>query len=108
MSEHTDGPWVESPEVSDAIIAVNGDRPLSGSEVSDYGGQVVCESVEQKNKAIIQAAPDLYEALKAVEWLESPAFDIGMCPCCGAEKEFGHAPGCLLGNALRKAEGGGE
>ncbi len=57
------------------------------------------------NGQLFFAAPGMLAALETVEWLKSPAFDIGMCPYCGADEEFGHADSCLIGIALRAARG---
>jgi hypothetical protein len=52
------------------------------------------------------ATPDLYAALKSVEWNR---FDFdedeSCCPACYGLKHFGHATTCRLAAALRKAEG---
>ena len=60
----------------------------------------------EANAHLISAAPDLYEALKSVEWNgfshdESPY----TCPCCSREKYLGHASDCKLAVAFSKAEG---
>lgn len=54
------------------------------------------------NAALISAAPELFEALQAVERLA------GYCPCCGEMRGRPHAPKCQLSAALTKARGGDE
>lgn len=63
------------------------------------------------------AAPELYRALKAVEWgtIGEPDFRDGECPACGGRCApfghepvsgmSGHEPGCIIAAALAKAEG---
>ncbi len=56
---------------------------------------------------LFQAAPDLYAALKAVEWLSADTKGlVKVCPICGNVEQQGHAPDCIINNALLKAEGG--
>ena len=70
--KHTPGPWIDSPNTSDAIISQDQKEidlmlkwggPVSEENLCHYGGFVICESVYAKNKPIIKAAPDLLEAL---------------------------------------------
>lgn len=65
-----------------------------------YGGYLVCESVEPKHRALIIAAPQLLEALEAVEWGRG-----GCCPYCGWEPAHGHGQGCYVAEALAAARG---
>ena len=65
--EHTPGPWIDSPNASDAIISTNPDAMAdAGMEVEYYGGAVICESVARQNKPLIKAAPEMLTALEAV------------------------------------------
>ena len=51
------------------------------------------------------AAPQLLEALKAVEWsrnLPEPA----VCPCCNRSPNFGHDGDCQLAAAIKAATEG--
>lgn len=111
MSNFTKGPWefvasgeygysvLWNPESRDEILVTgginDGDSPITwmGEELRDA------------NRSLIEAAPDLYESLKAVEW--GNKFK-NTCPSCFSCQSQGHAPDCLIGNALKKAEGGGE
>lgn len=87
MTKHFPGPWVDSPKVSDAIIAPNGE-PNYPWAVEDYGGALVAESVEPCNKPLIKVAPDL---LKALELLTPPE-----CPIVTH-----HSPNCAFCFALK-------
>lgn len=67
MSKHTPGPWRYSKQ-GDAIVA---DVPVWEDteerllrECEYYGGFLVAESVHPKNKALIMAAPEMYQLLK--------------------------------------------
>ncbi len=62
----TPGPWRLGRQ-SDAVVA---DTPAGHSEdaahVAYYGGHLVAESILPNNRALIAAAPELLEALKAL------------------------------------------
>ena len=63
---HTPGPWIDSPNASDAIISTDPDAMAdAGIEVEYYGGAVICESVARQNKPLIKAAPEMLEACEA-------------------------------------------
>lgn len=102
MSKHTPGPWVDG-NVSDAIVVKEpfqegGLGPSDEMAKKYYGGLVICESVAPQNKAIIKAAPDLYESLaEMVEMVE------GMD--CGDEPGFANPWHVKATAALRKARG---
>lgn len=61
------------------------------------------------NARLIAAAPDLYEALAALEWSDTKERDEGgvelACPCCWAVQDDGHKVDCKLAAALAKARG---
>ena len=89
---HTKGPWnVANFHSYDKRILI----PEAGCEV-DYDD---CDRAEaEANARLIAAAPDMYEALRAVvAWCETPQ-DHGGNPYC---KKFVH----LAQDALAKAEG---
>lgn len=65
--------------------------------------EALIAKMEADHAAIVEY---LYEALKAVEWSGNEKGTV--CPVCGWNTHTGHAPGCIIGNAIRKAEGGGE
>ena len=63
---HTPEPWVDSPKASGAIISQDPDAMTdAGMEVGYYGGALICESVEERNKPLIKAAPGLLAACQA-------------------------------------------
>lgn len=62
-TKHTPGPYLESPELG-AIIAKNNDRDLVPAEVQYYGGQVICETVEPRNRPLLIAAPELWDFVR--------------------------------------------
>ena len=54
------------------------------------------------------AAPELYAALKAVEWIqdgESGTGEFSVCAWCGNWKADGHTKDCQREKVLNKAEG---
>ena len=72
---HTPGPWIDSPNASDAIISTDPDviqveighgGPFDQEAQDYYGGFVICESVYPKNKPLIKAAPEMKEALEGL------------------------------------------
>lgn len=71
---HTPGEWRDSRSSKDAIvsdnpvtdIAENHDQTYVKKLVDLYDGYPICESVKPQNKPIIKAAPEMYEALKAI------------------------------------------
>ena len=75
---HTPGPW----RVGETFGAIVADSPVSGIRGSDnveaYGGHLIAESVAQKNRALIAAAPDLLAAANA-----ALAYDRAIQACAG-------------------------
>jgi hypothetical protein len=66
---HWPGPWIDSPKMSDAIIAAPGGY-VHPADTDYYGGSLIAESVAGYNKPIIKAAPDLLVALEELMgWL---------------------------------------
>lgn len=51
----------------------------------------------------VAAAPDLYAALEAVEWIERDPDFHGICPSCHNSANRGHEPDCQIRLALKKA-----
>jgi hypothetical protein len=65
--------------------------------------------VMDANANLIAAAPELLTALKSVEW---HGHGMNRCPCCfgweasgNGETDRHHNAGCVLANAIAKAEG---
>lgn len=96
MSEEkwTTGPW----------------KPVWNGTIGKYSvqaGKTATYGVFREHDAyLIAAAPDLYAALSAVEWVEEKE-DSGwfFCPRCLKYKQFGHTQNCPLNAALKKARG---
>lgn len=112
MVKHTPGPLTYGREISQspvmkrqaASILKNGIVIARVASISDTDDEVLA------NARLYAAAPDLFGALKAVEWgAEVDAQEGGFvagCPCCGAEKRKGaHYPECTIIAAIAKAEG---
>ncbi len=72
MSEHTPGPWRKSLKATDAVIT---DRPMVGTTdpkvAEHYGGEVIAESIQPRDRDLITAAPDLLAACEAALWEDS-------------------------------------
>lgn len=72
LGPHTRGPWrLGGGNGSMASSAVVADYPVPGMGGSDaveyYGGHLVAESIAPQNRAIIAAAPDLYDWIATIE-----------------------------------------
>lgn len=99
MSEEkfTPGPWVYESE--DGFY----------SEIIGANGDTVCVFAEDPEKVadvdLMEAAPDLYAALSAVEWVEDVNIAVRFCPGCKKYEALGHFPRCNLNAALKKARG---
>lgn len=67
--KHTPKPWVDG-NTADSIVTKEPSLDAGMGWVADayryYGGNLVCESVAPKNKALIEAAPDLLEAAEGI------------------------------------------
>jgi hypothetical protein len=95
MSGTTPGPWVASPPSGVVGCAV-----MAGSRL------VAAVMSGEANAALIAAAPDLLEALKAVEWSGSDGSTRLFCPDCEQHADGErHADDCVVGRAIAKAEG---
>lgn len=82
-------------------------RPLVGKTYSvGCSCKNVAASTSPEVALLIAAAPELYAALSAVEWVEEVE-DGGwfFCPKCLKYKQFGHTKNCPLNAALKKARG---
>lgn len=77
--QHDIGPWIDSPEASDAIIAPKATTKYE-HEIKDYGGALVGESIAPWNKPLIKAAPSMLALLeKALPIIEAKANLRGDC-----------------------------
>ena len=69
ISQHTPGPWKIGKHGS--VITTTPDKQveITGKHAKEtiewYGGHVICETATKANAALIAAAPDLLEILKA-------------------------------------------
>lgn len=82
-----------------------------GKSEDDFNCNKKChEYIEFAALPVYDAAPDMYEALKELEWsgiYEWDEYDANhCCPVCEALIHDPHKPDCLLWQALSKAEGG--
>lgn len=97
MSQHTAGPW--------RLIEMDG--KAVGVQMGRAGGFIIDAGANpEANARLIAAAPELLDALKAVEW----AWNAGppkhqYCACCGRWKDDGHNAVCRVRAAIQKAEG---
>ena len=95
----TPGEWQAMPEPSAQGLWM---------VVVEAGDLIADTTSHEPDAHLIAAAPQLYAALKAVEWRGSkrvgPDVD-ECCPTCEAYPEHGHAADCQLNAALRKARG---
>lgn len=81
MTQHSKGPWRQSPTAVDAIITDDptGLGPVDGIASKYYGGFVVAESITPKNMPLICAAPDLLEACEeALAWIQDHTLVIAL------------------------------
>ena len=73
MSKHTPGPWAAESEGS--IVAVESGRDagrviveLARADGRSVGGTKAMDAAMEANARLIAAAPELLEALQALEW----------------------------------------
>lgn len=75
----------------------------------DFACDIKCdEYLEFVILPVYKSAPDMYEALKEVEYsavLDLDGDFISCCPICDVWAGEKHKDYCEIGNALRKAEG---
>lgn len=74
---------------------------------SEQRDELVLAAVQGEEVArLASAAPDLVRALLAVEWATPKAYRASVywsCAACLNIQPDGHAPGCIIDAALRKA-----
>jgi hypothetical protein len=73
--KHSPPPWRQSEKQPDTIVC-DTEIPSQSEEHRQqdqkwYGGHCICEFVTLENRALILAAPELYEALQALEEAET-------------------------------------
>jgi hypothetical protein len=116
MSKPTQGPWVAIPSTTRwyrysplfsnglwHILPANDTEriPICSVDHADDHDPPTRTQAEYDAR-LIAAAPDLYQVIKAVEWVD---IDGPRCPSCFSSNEFGHSKDCELASAIAKAEG---
>lgn len=94
MARHTPGPWRVSPHSCEygSVVADTPCREPKNerdtehalSEVNDYGGYLIAESIVPQNRPLIAAAPALYDACQDAQRLLTVALEL--CDRCMAEQ----------------------
>lgn len=97
-NQHTPGPWKvgSGTDGTMTIEATDGREACILAELTEC----VSDDEDRANFALMAAAPELLQALKWVEWS-----NCGFCPQCTHGPVIGHAPKCVVGMAIAKAEG---
>lgn len=71
MAEHTPGPWREGKCCASIVAGPEPDDAcrhyVSDQEAAFYGGELVAESVNEADRPLIIAAPDLLAACEAMK-----------------------------------------
>lgn len=101
--KHTPGPWRATYFKSGGWTIEGGpnfERFICECGVDD---DETGELESYANAHLLKAAPLMVEALEAVEWLGDPEYK--RCCICRRYSNEGHAPDCLIGNALKAARG---
>lgn len=115
-AEYTKGSWQISPTTPPRNEYW---RKHSLTIIAHTGG-IIARAVHRKgtyrkeaeaNARLIASAPEMYEELKAAEWVTAPfkvnGVDLVFCPQCAGLQSIGHTGECSLRAALDKAERGG-
>ena len=121
---HTPGPWRyedHDPDPSDRcatrceVFAGSNENPFRVCLIEDTThDHVTLVTLAAKrdlaNARLIAAAPDLFAALRQVEWgvtvSDEGGAELEICPWCGNPQDNGHLEGCALADAIAKAIGG--
>jgi hypothetical protein len=99
----TPGPW----KIAHFSVVGKNDRLVAncGGYQTNFDEDKI-QKESRANTLLISAAPELYEAVKAVEWNGFDSQENGdICPVCCKYKVEGHAHNCKLNAALKKARG---
>jgi len=103
MSEKwTKGPWIVDFDLCDEEGPL--DVPEVNGRILDQDNCVVCQASTEVNVFLIAAAPEMYEALKAIEWIKEKDGEPAFCPICRHYVHGGHSNECKLGAALKKSQ----
>jgi hypothetical protein len=101
---HTPGPWkVKSRDATSHRVIGGGGTIATIITTSKHPPEV-----KLANARLIAAAPQLLEALQALEWLDIQRYTAVFCPRCFQTKKEGHVSDCQTKQALAAAKGGGE
>ena len=124
MPKHTSKPWV----INHSDLTIRAKEWNRCPMIGDYQGCIITdckpalglteEDIRERgipefrkaayketirNMYLMSAAPEMYEALKEVEWAPSEFDGELYCPWCGDMKRMGHSDNCLRQMALKKA-----
>ena len=97
---NTKGPWKENE-----YREIEGENGLLITRSYNSGGITFAN---KEIKGLILAAPEMYEALKAVEYsavIDIDGDSVSCCPICDVWAGNPHENYCEIGKALSKAEG---
>jgi len=110
--------WLEPNDISSDEILNNFSPQQAFKEVLSWEGLINWDETIKLwindiysiniDDNFVQAAPDMYEALKEVEYsavLDLDGDYISCCPICDVWAGEKHKDYCEIGNALKKAEG---
>ena len=105
--EHTPGPWHDAGPLGAGIYVVSESRPIAVV----YGPNT--EAAPQADAKLIAAAPEMYEALKAYEALDSQRMNCEECDeqlerapeVCGECFPFADDARCKMRVVIAKVEG---
>jgi hypothetical protein len=103
MMNYTEGPWTWE---ANSVFKDEHRNPIASVYDPEYPNRLT--NIAAANAQLIAAAPDMYEALKEVEYsavLDLDGDYISCCPICDVWAGEKHKDYCEIGNALKKAEG---
>jgi hypothetical protein len=96
----TPGPWTAHHRIDLLTKAEAAIYGPDGDMVAMVYSNLGLDGDPMATARLIAAAPELLEALEAVEW-ESDGYGKMYCPYCDNYENYGHADDCKLGNALK-------
>ena len=96
------GPWKVDPPIGAEHTEV---RDNDGRRIAVVAGSYPMRAkTEDANAHLIAAAPEMYEILSHLEWIDDSDYHLPSCPCCRRHAKT-HADDCKLHAALEKARG---
>jgi hypothetical protein len=105
---HTPGPWTvhdiwnNNPCVENGGVFEIEEAHYDVKERLEAGSDV--EGVIKGNARLIAQAPEMYELLKDVEYMQSEDWGYMACAWCGYERGSGHSSTCRLAAVLKAVE----